>query len=48
MADPKKSYNDIITWATGTSNDIIAKKLATPRSISITNSVVYFPIIKIT
>jgi len=38
MADPKKSYNDIITWAKGTSNDIIAKKLATPRSISITNN----------
>jgi len=38
MADPKKSYNDIITWAKGASNDIIAKKLATPRSISITNN----------
>ena len=39
MADPsKKSYNDIITWAKSTTNDVIAKKLATPRSISITNN----------
>lgn len=38
MADPKKSYNDIITWAKGTSNDIIAKQLATARTISITNN----------
>lgn len=38
MADPKKSYNDIITWATGTSNNIIAKQLATARTISITNN----------
>ena len=38
MADPKKSYNDILTWAKGTSNDIIAKQLATARTISITNN----------
>lgn len=38
MADPKKSYNDIIAWAKGTSNDIIAKKLVTARTISITNN----------
>lgn len=38
MADPKKSYNDILTWAKGTSNDIVAKQLATARTISITNN----------
>ena len=39
MANPtNKSYDGIITWATGSSNDIQAKNLITPRDIKITNN----------
>ena len=39
MANPtNKSYDGIITWATGSSNDIQAKNLITPRNIKITNN----------
>ena len=39
MADPtNKSYDGIISWAKASDNDIKAKQLATPRSITITNN----------
>lgn len=39
MANPtNKSYDGIIAWATGSSNDIQAKNLITPRNIIITNN----------